>query len=184
MQRTVGERFKAEAPGAGPRVSGPVSYVFTCPDGHTQFTVTCPGCDALEPIREEWAKFAGQGGPAKDATSETFEDSRARLGEPRESGGGHALGGFGRHQDKATLRGAMDAERPEVRLGDQVHGPWCELIHEENRWWEVFVAVLNPASRPWLRENADAEIGLTVAVENSAAVADAAIAVAKKLGRL
>jgi hypothetical protein len=68
----------------------------------------------------------------------------------------------------------MDAERPEVRLGDQVHGPWCELIHEENRWWEVFVAVLNPASRPWL----------TVAVENSAAVADAAIAVAKKLGRL
>ncbi len=67
------------------------------------------------------------------------------------------------------LRRRMSEERPGVRLGDQLHGPWCELVHEENRWWEVYLrAVADPTCSPGI----------------AADLADAAIAEAKKRGKL
>jgi hypothetical protein len=55
---------------------------------------------------------------------------------------------------------------------------------ENDRWWQVFVSVLNPAARPWLKSPAaDTEIGLVVSVENAADVADAALAEARKRNR-
>lgn len=92
---------------------------------------------------------------------------------------------------RAQLRERMSDERPGVRLGDQMHGPWCELAHEENRWWEVFVSVLNPASRPWLRGSdkhlavgGDESEGADHCIFNAATFADQAIAEAKSRGRL
>lgn len=95
-------------------------------------------------------------------------------------------------QTQVELAERVKAERPGYRLGDQMHGPWCELIHEENRWWEVFSSALNPASRAYLRAAEQRKLDAPLpadstvekCVERAAAVADAAIAAARKRGRL
>lgn len=180
------------------------------------------------------------------ASPSTLEESRERLGEPRQSGGGFPVrkvqpaepdlcdeivgtvlglknpcqlpaGHEGPHvgidtktttwaelygpprerkhisvEAQVELAERLKAERPGYRLGDQVHGPWCELIHEENRWWEAFNQALNPAARAYLRASEQRKFDQPLPVdstaercaERAAVIADAAIAAAKKRNRL
>jgi hypothetical protein len=86
---------------------------------------------------------------------------------------------------QAELAERIKAERPGYRLGDQVHGPWCELIHEENRWWDAFISL------PVTVECGSAVGGPDDYIEGAkriagvhAVFADAMIAEAKKRGRI
>lgn len=113
------------------------------------------------------------------ATPETLEESCERLGSPRESGGCATPWPARKPlspEAHAELAERIKAERPGYRLGDQVHGPWCELIHAENRWWQVFCAAL-----PYWQSSAGDAPQPSVAAANEA---DYAIAEAKKRGRL
>ena len=125
-------------------------------------------------------------GTGVTASPSTLEESRERLGEPRQSGGGFPVRKVLSVQAQVELAERLKAERPGYRLGDQVHGPWCDLIHEENRWWEAFNSALNPACRSWLR-SADQVVdtpSLAIQVHRAADIADGAVAEAKKRGRL
>lgn len=66
------------------------------------------------------------------------------------------------------------------RLGEPFNSAF-----EEDRWWEAFNAALNPACRSWLRSpDHEHTPSLKLQVQRAAEIADAAIAAAKKRGRL
>ena len=87
-------------------------------------------------------------------------------------------------QTQVELAERLKAERPGYRLGDQVHGPWCELIHEENRWW-AFVSL--PITVNWgdgISGPEDFRDGAKRIATTHAVFADEMIAEAKRRGRL
>jgi hypothetical protein len=85
---------------------------------------------------------------------------------------------------------SMHAGALTTRLSTQDREIWetFRRSEESDRWWQVYVSVLNPAVRPALRaahypipeEKRERQAG----IEQAADLADAAIAEARKRGRL